>query len=120
MNQNAGAGPATNYYAATNAFRFPQMTLASWLSPRGPAQCVSRLIQPHVTIVRQRADLALPVDAAFTQRTPYGTVAIDAAILRVHVGDAVDRQAALAMRIRRLAGDVVSKPSLSRRWPSGS
>ena len=52
-----------------------------------------------VTILRQRADLAFPIDAAFTQRTPCGAMALDAAILGVHVRDALHRQAAIAIRI---------------------
>ena len=80
--------------------------LPSCLSPPGPGQCVSRLIQPRVAVALQRVDLAVPADSRLRRlRKIVGLWFVHVAILRVDVNDAIRRHAAVAFGKRILAGN---------------
>ena len=57
-----------------------------------------------VSIIQQRGDLAFPVDVARPEWTPLGRVAVQAAVLGVHVDNAVRWNELIAVREWVLAG----------------
>src|SRR3989442_5626006 len=79
--------------------------VSAWTGPVGFETDVS-----VVTIVEQRTNLAVPIDAALSQRAELASVTVGITIFGMNVNDSTGGQAALTLRKRILA----RHPSIAR------